>query len=666
MRKIAFRLSGHIGILCIAVCSAVVSKAQIGLLDRNAARAQVTDLGELKAQAGAEPISVTVALKMSAPSDAENLLQSLYTPGDPLYHQFLTADQFVARFAPKDDDVAKVVTELGRYGLTAERASSSTLKVTGMPADLERAFAVSLHSYMTAGGDKVEGRTYHAPLSSPTVPADISESVAAVVGLDSRPRFQPKIRQAPQAVAGARLKAPSASKTHNAPGLWTVEDFAKYYNVRPLYNRGISGRGRTIGILTLASFTPSDAYGYWDALGLKVSHKRIKIVDIDGGPGKPSDDSGSIETTLDVEQSGGIAPGAKIIVYQAPNTNQGFLDLFAAAVESNKAETLSISWGNWEWFNNRENAPVPDPFSGQTTGVAVAVHELLIRAAIQGQSAFTASGDDGAYEANGDLGCYGPFSSSDLRSCSLILSVDYPASHSAITAVGGTTLPGLQEYCLTGKCTPPLYDVKIEHEQVWGWDYLAGLCEIFGLDPIACGTFPGGSGGGVSFLFRRPRYQSNLRGVQRTQPDQVFELGGDFTGDGSVLEFDLPERYRGRNVPDVSFNADPNTGYIVSYTSDLAGFEIVTYLGGTSFGAPELNGVAALLGEYLHGRIGLLNFPLYQLARSGKAYRGSHPPLNAIPHGDNWFYRGRNGYSPAVGLGTLDVANFARALRGKF
>ena len=81
--------------------------------------------------------------------------------------------------------------------------------------------------------------------------------------------------------------------------------------------------------MTLAAFTPSDAYKYWQAVGLKVSQNRIRIVNVDGGPGAPSDASGSIETTLDVEQSGGIAPGAKVIVYQAPNTNQGFVDVVA-------------------------------------------------------------------------------------------------------------------------------------------------------------------------------------------------------------------------------------------------------------------------------------------------------------------------------------------------
>jgi kumamolisin len=129
----------------------------------------------------------------------------------------------------------------------------------------------------------------------------------------------------------------------------------------------------------------------------------------------------------------------------------------------------------------------------------------------------------------------------------------------------------------------------------------------------------------------------------------------------------LPAYYPGRNVPDVSFNADPQTGYVIYYTSEPSGkFGILTFIGGTSFVAPQLNGVSALLGQDLHSRIGLLNFPLYLLGITGQAYRGPNAPLHAIKYGDNWFYYGRDGYSPAAGLGTLDVANFADFLRHPF
>ena len=636
-----------------------------------AATPEAVDLGTLEAQSGATPIAITIALHLRDVNGAENLLKSLHTPGDPQYHQFLTADQFVARFAPSDADVANVVAGLAEYGLAAERTTATTLKVTGLPAQMENAFSVSLHSYEVPAYGSVPGYTYHAPLSPPTIPSGISASVAAVVGLDTRPSFSPANRTVPPTLKIA--SSVPQTTTPDEPGFWTVIDFADYYNVDPLYQRGLSGRGRTIGIVTLASFTPSDAFAYWSALGLKVDPNRLTIVNVDGGPGAPSDASGSIETALDVEQSGGIAPGASIIVYQAPNTYQAWVDAFAAAVDADSAETLSTSWLNWEWFANLENGPVTDPITGQTVGFTRAGHELLVRAAIQGQTFFAAAGDGGAYTVNWVLGCFGPYSSAQPSSCSQPLSVGYPADDTAMTAAGGTTLPGLQEYCLNAACTPPYYDINIKHERVWAWDYLIGLCKTLGYDPISCGIFPVGGGGGVSIMFREPFYQFGLPGVQRSQPGQIWEAGSAIAaelgspGPPCCSYYALPAHYRGRNVPDISFNADPDTGYVIYYTSEPSGvFSVLTFYGGTSFVAPQLNGVSALLGEDLHSRLGLLNYPLYDLAQNGKAYGGRDAPLHAIKHGDNWFYHGSDGYNPAAGLGTLDVANFARVLRRQF
>lgn len=611
------------------------------------------DRGALTARQGATPISVTVALKLRNVEEAENLLTSLSTPGDPEFHHFLTADQFVARFGPTQAEVAQVSASLAKYGLTVERSTATTLKVTGMAANLERAFSVSMHNYEVPAQGDVPGYTYHAALTPATVPEEISASVAAVVGFDSGPAYRPHLKTAPKGLTRAKPAAKAAAEPGDEPGFWTVTDFAEYYGVKPLYKEGITGKGRTVGIMTLASFTPSDAFAYWQALGLKVASNRLSIVDVDGGPGAPSDHSGSSETALDVEQSGGIAPGAKIIVYQAPNTGQGFVDLFASAIDANSADSLSISWGNWERLKNLENDPVTDPSTGRTVSTLQAVHELLIRAAIQGQSVFAAAGDGGAYDANDRLGCF----PSTSPSCSEPLSVDYPASDTAITAAGGTTLAGLQEYCLNAACTPPYYDVNIPQERVWGWDYLEGLCATLGVpDPIDCGIFPGGGGGGVSVYFSKPLYQYLTSGVQLSQPGQQFVYDG-------VLYYSLPAFYRGRNVPDISFNADPDTGYVLYYTSSRSGFEIISGEGGTSFVAPQLNGVTALMGQYVQGRIGLLNFPLYDLGLTGQAYKGPGAPLNAITHGDNWFYHGSKGYNPGAGFGTMNVANFANALR---
>lgn len=617
--------------------------------------APARDLGTLAAAGATSDISVTIPLKLHNVQEATALLESLSDKSSANYHQFLSTQQFKSKFGPTDDEVGAITAYFAANGLSAVRASTTTLRVTGKPAAMERVFQVSLHQYEVAADAGAAAYRFRAPTSAPKIPAEVSGLATAVVGLDTRPRYVPHlVKLAASASPLSGLKETGGSTgLINPLGSLTVADFDKYYDVSPLVAKNITGEGRTLAIVTLASFTTSDVFKYWKSLKLHVSSSRLKVVNVDGGPGAPSDASGSDETTLDVEQSGGIAPGANIIVYQAPNTNQAFLDAFVSAIESNKADSISTSWGEWEWYDDLANGPVTDPYTGKTVSGLKALHELLLEAALQGQSVFAAAGDAGAYDANDGTGQTPP-------DYSLALSVDNPASDSFITAAGGTTLAGTQSFALPDGGT---WSVKIPQERVWSWDYLVPLCTDLGYDPIACGIFPVGGGGGVSFEYAVPFYQLGVAGVQKTQPDQAF-IDEDTVPPTTVL--DLPAHYAGRNVPDVSFNADPDTGYVVFYTSDQTGFSEATFWGGTSFVAPQLNGVVALLGQFVHGRVGLLNVPLYQLVQSGGAYGGKSAPLNVIKYGNNDFYYGRDGYSPAAGVGTLDVANFAEAIKAAY
>jgi subtilase family serine protease len=436
------------------------------------------------------------------------------------------------------------------------------------------------------------------------------------------------------------LRTPGAG---NPPGAWTVNDFSQYYDVQPLYQQNLRGQGRTLGIVTLASFTPGDAYDYWNYVGLSVDPNRITIKNVDGGPGAPSDDAGSDETTLDVEQSGGIAPAAKVLVYQAPNTDQAFFDAFVNAVGDNQAETVSVSWGEWEWFDTQASVAT---VSG-TQDFLSALESLLLQGAVQGQSFFAASGDDGAYDAVGNL---------PLPKFAPFLSVDYPASARWIVAAGGTTLAGKQLFSLSNGST---YTVSVPQERVWGWDYLTSLCKTLGADPITCGIYPAGGGGGVSAYLPVPFYQLLVPTVP-TEPKQALT---DTTT--NTTYFTLPAHYRGRNLPDLAMNADPDTGYVVFYTSSVDHQQCqCDFWGGTSFVAPQLNGVAALLGQSVNRRLGLFNVPLYMIAASQSAYSGTTPPLRDIKAGNNWYYSAQPGYDQGSGVGSLDVANFARALLG--
>jgi kumamolisin len=130
---------------------------------------------------------------------------------------------------------------------------------------------------------------------------------------------------------------------------------------------------------------------------------------------------------------------------------------------------------------------------------------------------------------------------------------------------------------------------------------------------------------------------------------------------GPTTLLKLPANFSGRNVPDLSLNADPETGYIYIATSDGG---LVEGEGGTSFVAPQLNGITALLKQSSHHRIGLWNPQIYAI-QNFFGY-GRFSAFNSVRAGDNWFYNGAPHYTPGAGIGTLDVSNLDVFLRSGF
>lgn len=586
-----------------------------------------TDLGPT---AATQTVTASLILKVRDPAALEQLVAATQDPYSGQYHRFLSVNEFVNRFAPSNRDIQTIERYLAANGITVTEvyADHLLLKATGTTDAFNQVFATDMHDYQK------QGRRYHRPHHQPHVPTLLADLLDVIEGLDQSVSFRSHrvSRSAALPVVKRTLTLPASGTTATGiPGEYTVGDVAGLYNVNPLYAQHIDGRGRTIGIATLAGFIPDDAYQYWSLIGLDVKPNRITQVHVDGG-GVVSSDAGSGETSLDVEQSGGLAPKADIVVYDSPNTDSGFIDLFYRAASDNIVDTLSVSWGGAEviYFAALENGV-------DYTGELRAFHQAFLEAAAQGISLFASAGDAGAYDLNG-------------TGLSNVLTVDAPGSDPAITAAGGTTVAATLDF---GAPTP----LVIAKEQVWGWDYLAAyFLSAFGQD-LTSELFPTGGGGGVSVYWSRPWYQDGTPGIRRSEPGQsVVYDPGDGTGPQNL--YSMPAHFPGRNLPDVSLNADPETGYLYYSTSDggLNGFE-----GGTSFVAPQLNGITALLGQVAGGRLGLLNPLLYRL--KGQHTRGGASPLVDITAGDNWFYAGVPGYNPGAGLGVLNVASLADAIR---
>jgi subtilase family serine protease len=596
---------------------------------------RVTDLGQTSP---GETVTASLVLKVRHPDELERTVASTEDPtGDSRgsYHRFWSLADFVARQAPADGDIAAIERYLGRYGLrvTEVYADRLLMKVTGTVDAFNRVFATDLHDYQK------DGRRFHCPRHAPSIPALFRDLLLLVGGLSNQQLFHPMHVRAsvlPGLLPKGGPVLPAAGSTASGiPGNYTVGDVANLYDINPLYAAHIDGKGRTLGVATLATFDPDDAYTYWSLIGLPVSPGRITQIHVDGG-GPLGADAGSGETALDVEQSGGLAPRAKIIVYDAPNTDAGFIDLFYKAASDNLVDSLSVSWGTAEEY-----------YSAGVSGTdqtlqLLAFHQAFLEAAAQGISLFASSGDSGAYDINN-----GGFNQPVLNA----LTVDEPAADPAITAAGGTTTP------LTLQAAPEAPLLTVSTEQVWGWDYIQDyLVGLFG--PVyQDALFPVGSGGGVSTFWALPSYQSHTRGMRVTASGQKI-VYDDGSGTGPQVLLELPAGFAGRNVPDVSLDADPFSGFIVYSTEDGG---LIEGYGGTSFVAPQLNGVSALLAQAEGGRIGLWNPMLYRFKRAA-AKGAASSPIRDIVVGDNWYYAGTPGYEPGAGLGVLDVANLAAAI----
>ena len=164
------------------------------------------------------------------------------------------------------------------------------------------------------------------------------------------------------------------------------------------------------------------------------------------------------------------------------------------------------------------------------------------------------------------------------------LNVDFPASSPNVLACGGTSL----------NCPSQVYSTKTTSERSWS-----------------------GSGGGFSSYFAKPSYQNNVPLLSKSSK---------------------------RAIPDVSADADPNTGVIVA----LDGQYYV--VGGTSLSAPIWAGYLA--GQNIGRRF--VTPILYKNLQSG---------FHDIVQGSNGAYSARQGFDLVTGWGTPSGYTLTRLIK---
>src|SRR5580700_4710379 len=364
----------------------------------------------------------------------------------------LSRKEFERLHGADPDSFARVESFAREHKLTVKEKSPArrTVIVSGTVTAMNQAFGVELKQYEYPSGN-YRGRTGTVQL-----PAALQGVVEGVFGLDNRPQAKPHFRRR-RGLAGARAAAVSLS--------YTPIQVATLYN----FPTGVDGSGECIGLIELGGgYNPTDLSNYWSQLNLTET-PTVSAVSVGNGSNNPTGDPNGPdgEVMLDIEVSGSIAPGAKIVVYFAENTDAGFLNAITTAVHdsTNNPSVISISWGG--------------PESSWTQQALTSMDEACQAAAAIGVTICVAAGDGGSTDGVTD----------ELNH------VDFPASSPNVLGCGGT------ELVASGN--------TITSETVW--------------NELAHNE--GATGGGISDVFPLPTWQNGAKVPPSANPNHNIGRG---------------------------------------------------------------------------------------------------------------------------------------------
>jgi subtilase family serine protease len=569
---------------------------------------QSTDLGLAPANLQLESLSVRFSMTAAQQADLNQLLAAQLNPSSPSYHQWLTSEQFGARFGLSSSDLANVSSWLTSQGftITSVAKSSTFISFSGTVAQAQQAFGTTIHNV------SLNGEQHVTNLTDPTVPSAIANVVLAVTGLNDfklKPRSRARNLTTDSVQPGFTTTVGGVTSHYIAPGdLYTIYDY-------PPSSSNLTGTGITIAVMGQTDLTQGNVLpdanltAFRTAAGLPAINLKLQLAGTD--PGLSTGDID--EAHLDVEWSGASAPGATIEYVYGKDVLANSLT-FAIDASPTIAPILTISYGGCE--------------SGFGASFVSSYNQLLQLANAKGITVMSSSGDDGATDCDnlGGIAAGG-------------LAVDFPSSSPFVTSAGGTQFSGdvsnASAYWNSTNGTNNSSAKTYIPEQPWNETTASG-----GLDAGGAG------GGGASGFFSKPAWQTGI-GVPN---------------DSS------------RDLPDVSLNAAAqHDGYIVCSQGSCANGFLASngqanVFGGTSFVAPSLAGILALVEQHLGtGALGNIGPTLYGLASGPTASSIFHDIItgnNSVacsqgtpncPNGGAIGYNAGTGYDLASGLGTLDV-----------
>ncbi len=576
---------------------------------------QANDVGRVPAATKLYGINIVFSRSTAQEATLQALIAAQQNRSSPLYHKWLTPDEFAERFGVADSDIAKVRSWLEQQGFTVDGIARSRNRVTfsGTVGQVKAAFDTELHYY------SVEGGRHYAPSKDLSVPAALSSVVQSVANLSSfRPRSHLRFKK-------------NFTSSQSGNHYLTPKDVGTIYDISAVYNDGYTGAGQSIAIVGQSAVSLSDVESFQSAAGLSTKDPTLVLVPDSGTAADSSGDEA--ESDLDLEYSGAIATGATIyFVYVGNNSNYSVWDSINYAVDTRIAPIISASYGVCETELGSSNYAM--------------LNAVLEQGASQGQSVIAAAGDNGSTDCSG----YTDLTTSQQEA----LAVDFPASSQYVTGMGGTEFPSA--------------DVSSSNTTYWesagGSDVISSALsyipeQVWNDDSSSNGLSSGG--GGVSTLTARPSWQAGVAGI----PSGTYRLVPDVSLDASP-----------NNAGYLYCSSDSTATGITGSCSNGFRDSNNTYLtvaGGTSFDAPIFAGMLAIINQKENSTgQGVVNSTLYSLAADSTTYTSAFHDItgggNECTAGSSYCstageseYSATIGYDEASGLGSVDFYNLITA-----
>jgi len=568
------------------------------------------DLGAVDPSTKINGITLLFSRTPAQQADLDALFAAQQDINSPLYHQWLTPEQFGARFGMSADDIAKVQAWLQGEGFTINRVAhaSNFIVFDGTAGLIESALGAPIHNYKLA-----DGSVHFAPANDLTFPAAIAPSVQFVQGLNTF-RHRAHYHKSHRVVTDLH---PNWTDINNpyTPYLLTPPDLETLYDINAAYKAGYTGAGQSIAVLGVSYILPSDITNFQTLVGMTPKLPIYTLVPDSGAPYRSPGDEG--ESDLDVEYSSTIAKGAQVyFVYTGFNYNNGTDDANLMAVDQRIAQVITVSYGDCE---------LDDDLYYAGTSYFTTQDAIYQQAGTQGQSLMNAASDAGSPDCNGYAGEDGVTLAQSQAPW-----VDYPAASPYQTAVGGTGFPqadfgsgaNVATYWTNNSSGgAPLTNSlkKYVPEVVWNDD-----------DPYFS-QFDGLSAGGGGSSAYEP-----------TSGNITWQAQGSIIGGVAIPvppQIGGKTKYYARMVPDVALMASNESPGMLVCSSDPDSLESnqvnscsatswydsvsgdLTIFGGTSFGGPILSGITAILNQALNSNgLGLLNPTLYSIAENATNY----------------------------------------------